>query len=113
MPTATSICLSSLRRGTKRSTTLWQFATCWKKNSRGAWNCSLANLSARTSGRTSCKRRKMSSSPPIEYLQHILAEADYIVEQSADLEREEFLADETLKRAFVRCIEIIGEATKH
>lgn len=55
----------------------------------------------------------MSSSPPIEYLQHILTEADYIVEQSADLERDEFLADETLKRAFVRSIEIIGEATKH
>lgn len=55
----------------------------------------------------------MSSSPPIEYLRHIMAEADYIVAQSADLERDEFLADETLKRAFVRSIEIIGEATKH
>jgi uncharacterized protein with HEPN domain len=55
----------------------------------------------------------MSSSLPIEYLQHILAEADYVVEHSADLSREEFLTDETLKRAFVRSIEIIGEATKH
>jgi uncharacterized protein with HEPN domain len=55
----------------------------------------------------------MSLSPPIEYLQHILAEADYIVEHSTDLARDEFLADETLKRAFVRSIEIIGEATKH
>ena len=53
------------------------------------------------------------SSPPIEYLRHILAEADYIIEQLADLERSDFLADETLKRAFVRSIEIIGEATKH
>ena len=43
----------------------------------------------------------------------MLAEANYIVEHSADLEREKFLADETLKRAFVRSIEIIGEATKH
>ena len=49
------------------------------------------------------------SSSPIEYLRHMLAEADYIVEQSADLERDEFLADETLKRAFVRSIEIIGD----
>ena len=55
----------------------------------------------------------MSSSPPIEYLQHIFAEADYIVEHSTDLTRDEFLADETLKRAFVRSIEVIGEATKH
>jgi uncharacterized protein with HEPN domain len=32
---------------------------------------------------------------------------------TAGIERQEFLADETLKRAFVRSIEIIGEATKH
>lgn len=42
----------------------------------------------------------------------MLAEANYLVGQSADLERHVFLADETLKRAFVRSIEIIGEATK-
>lgn len=53
------------------------------------------------------------SSPPIEYLQHILAETDYLAKQAAHLERGEFLADETFKRAFVRSIEIIGEATKH
>jgi uncharacterized protein with HEPN domain len=53
------------------------------------------------------------SSPPIEYLQHILAETDYLAEQAADLERGEFLANETFKRAFVRSIEIIGEATRH
>ena len=53
------------------------------------------------------------SSPPIEYLRHILAEAEYIAEHSADVERDEFLSDESLKRAFVRSIEIIGEATKH
>ena len=53
------------------------------------------------------------SSPPIEYLQHMLAEAEYVAEQSADVQRDEFLGDETLKRAFVRSLEIIGEATKH
>ncbi len=53
------------------------------------------------------------SSPPIEYLRHMLAEASYIAEHTADLERDDFLHDETLKRAFVRSIEIIGEATKH
>jgi uncharacterized protein with HEPN domain len=53
------------------------------------------------------------SLPPIEYLRHILAEAEYIVSQSDGLQRHRFLCDETLKRAFVRSIEIIGEATKH
>jgi uncharacterized protein with HEPN domain len=50
---------------------------------------------------------------PNDYLRHMLAEADYIVERSANLSLEAFLADETLKRAFVRSIEIIGEAAKH
>ena len=53
------------------------------------------------------------SSSPSEYLRHILAEADYIFAQSANLQRDDFLRDETLKRAVVRSIEIIGEAAKH
>jgi uncharacterized protein with HEPN domain len=32
--------------------------------------------------------------------------------QSQDLDKDEFIQDETLKRAFVRSIEVIGEATK-
>ena len=55
----------------------------------------------------------MSSLPPIEYLRHMLAEAKYIADCAADIEQDEFLGDETLKRAFVRSIEIIGEAAKH
>jgi uncharacterized protein with HEPN domain len=47
-----------------------------------------------------------------EYLQHILDEADYLLRNSAHLTREEFLADETRRRAFVRSLEIIGEAAK-
>ena len=43
----------------------------------------------------------------------MLAEANYLVAKSAGLDRDGFLADETLKRAFIRSIEIIGEATKH
>jgi len=43
----------------------------------------------------------------------MLAEANYLAESSVDVERDDFLRDETLKRAFVRSIEIIGEATKH
>ncbi len=53
------------------------------------------------------------SSLPIEYLRHMLVEADYLVKFSTDLERDQFIQDDTLQRAFVRSLEIIGEATKH
>jgi uncharacterized protein with HEPN domain len=49
---------------------------------------------------------------PRDYLHHILVEADYLVAQAAGLTREEFLASETLRRAFVRSLEVIGEAAK-
>ena len=52
------------------------------------------------------------SSAPREYLLHILAEADYLLAQSRGLTLTAFQSDETLRRAFVRSIEIIGEATK-
>ena len=47
-----------------------------------------------------------------EVLQHILDETKYLLEASAGLERSRFLTDETLKRAFSRSLEIIGEAVK-
>ena len=47
---------------------------------------------------------------PREYLRHILAGADDLVTHSRQLTRETFQADETLRRAFVRSLEIIGEA---
>ena len=49
---------------------------------------------------------------PREYLRHILAEADYLIGHTAGLCRELFEADETLRRAFVRSLGIIGEAAK-
>lgn len=49
---------------------------------------------------------------PLEYLRHILDEADYLISQTSGLSRDIFMKDETLKRAFVRSIEIIGEAVK-
>lgn len=52
------------------------------------------------------------SSPGFEYLHHILDEANYILKESSTLKRDDFLRNETLQRAFVRSIEIIGEATK-
>jgi len=49
---------------------------------------------------------------PRDYLRHILLEADYLIGRSADLSFEAFAADETLRRAFVRSLEVIGEAAK-
>ena len=47
-----------------------------------------------------------------ELLRHILDEADYLLRTADDLRRDDFLADSTLRRAFVRSLEIIGEAAK-
>ncbi|MGI8637497.1 MAG: HepT-like ribonuclease domain-containing protein [Segetibacter sp.] len=52
------------------------------------------------------------SKEPIEYLKHIIEECSYIISVSNHLSKDEFLDDETLKRAIVRSLEIIGEATK-
>ena len=49
---------------------------------------------------------------PREYLRHILDETAYLVRQVAQTTRDQFLSDDTLKRAFVRSIEIIGEAAR-
>ncbi len=48
----------------------------------------------------------------LEYLQHILAETAYLRKSSHSLEKAAFVQDETLKRAYVRSIEVIGEAVK-
>jgi uncharacterized protein with HEPN domain len=42
----------------------------------------------------------------------MLDEIDYILSRISDMDYESFLRDETLKRAFVRSIEVIGEASK-
>ena len=47
------------------------------------------------------------------YLLHILDETGYLLEHSQNLSQASFLNDPTLKRSFVRSLEIIGEATKH
>jgi uncharacterized protein with HEPN domain len=52
------------------------------------------------------------SKDPKEYLRHIQDECSYLISVSKDLSFEEYLADETLKRATIRSLEIIGEATK-
>ena len=49
---------------------------------------------------------------PLEYLRHILDEVEYLLSQQKGLTKEQFQGDATLKRAFVKSIEIIGEASK-
>ena len=49
---------------------------------------------------------------PLEILRHMLDEAGYLAEATRQMSREDFLRDETAKRAFVRSLEILGEATK-
>jgi uncharacterized protein with HEPN domain len=47
-----------------------------------------------------------------EFLEHILDEARFLLDKSKGLDVDSFLRDETLKRAFVRSIEVMGEAVK-
>lgn len=42
---------------------------------------------------------------PLEYLRHILDEINYLITQSKGLKKENFVRDETLRRAFVRSSE--------
>jgi len=49
---------------------------------------------------------------PRDYLRHIVVETDYLIGQAAGLSYDAFVANETLRRAFVRSLEIIGEAAK-
>ncbi len=53
----------------------------------------------------------MSPSPG-EYIRHILDEIEYILSKVEVIDYEIFIKDPTLKRAFVRSLEIIGEAAK-
>ena len=47
-----------------------------------------------------------------ETLRHLLDEAHYLASANSGVSKEQFLQDATLKRAFVRSLEIIGEAAK-
>jgi uncharacterized protein with HEPN domain len=49
---------------------------------------------------------------PIEFLKHIADECVFLISASNGLSKEDFLEDEILKRAAVRSLEVIGEATK-
>ena len=51
--------------------------------------------------------------PSTSYLEHILIETEYLLKTTQSLTLSKFLADETLQRAFIRSLEIIGEAVKN
>lgn len=46
------------------------------------------------------------------YFGHILDEIDFLTARSSGVDRADFIEDEMLRRAFVRSLEIIGEAVK-
>jgi uncharacterized protein with HEPN domain len=48
----------------------------------------------------------------IEYLRHIKQECEFLLKHSENLKEEDFYENPILKRAFTRCLEIIGEASK-
>jgi len=49
---------------------------------------------------------------PIEYLRHILDECRFIHSATLGMTKGQLLEDEVMKRAVVRSLEIIGEASK-
>ena len=54
----------------------------------------------------------MSRLPPEDLLGHILDETQFLLTTSSPIDRASFLQDEVLQRAFVRSLEIIGEAAR-
>ena len=48
----------------------------------------------------------------LELLRDILREAEFLTQEAGQTTADQFLRDEVRKRAFVRSLEIIGEATK-
>jgi uncharacterized protein with HEPN domain len=49
---------------------------------------------------------------PLDYVRHILDEVEYLQFAGAGVDESAFLTDATLQRAFIRSLEVIGEATK-
>jgi len=48
-----------------------------------------------------------------EYIHHILDEIDFLIRESQAIDDSIFMRDAVLQRAFVRSLEIIGEAVKN
>jgi uncharacterized protein with HEPN domain len=54
----------------------------------------------------------MSKSDELEFIEHIFKELKFVINTTSFITFDNFIEDETLKRAVVRAIEIVGEATK-
>jgi len=50
---------------------------------------------------------------PKVFLKHILQECDFLISNASKLSQEAFINDPVLQRAFVRSLEVIGEAVKN
>ncbi len=49
---------------------------------------------------------------PLDYIRHIWDEVEYLMDASSGVDPSDFYANATLQRAFIRSLEVIGEATK-
>ena len=49
----------------------------------------------------------------IEFIGHIQSEMNFVLKHSEGLEYDSLVENEVLSRAFIRSLEIVGEATKH
>ena len=49
----------------------------------------------------------------LEFIKHILEESEFILENTSEIKRQDFLQNGILLRAVIRSLEIIGEATKN
>lgn len=47
------------------------------------------------------------------FIKHIIDEVNFIIEETKELNYNSLMSDEILKRAFIRSLKIIGEATKN
>ncbi|WP_353170086.1 DUF86 domain-containing protein [Flavobacterium sp.] len=55
----------------------------------------------------------MSKSDELEFIGHIYEELKFVIQVTNSVSFDSFINDEILKRAVVRALEIVGEATKN
>jgi len=55
----------------------------------------------------------MSKKVAKEYLKHIFDEICFVLDKKKDFDEDRFMNDEVVKRAFVRSLEVVGEAVKN
>jgi len=48
----------------------------------------------------------------VDYVDDIITECEYLLNRKNNISYEEFIKNEDLRRAFIRSLEIIGEASK-